>query len=219
MENKDGRGWQIVCMAQPLAPGFSWEQCNLAPLHRPVCPSTHLSGCAPLSLQHGGHHAGLLLLPPLPDQPAQPDLEELQARQRRGAGHLHVPDRYRRQHLLWWAGVGGPLAVRRCGPARAAWCARFCLQALHFVASFACSRPTSLHHALPSPAPAPGSSILIRSYTWDELRSSLPWLIGSLGTVALDAAIFVQWRTLGGGSGGAKDHPSDEESPLLDPGV
>lgn len=70
------------------------------------------------------------------------------------------------------------------------------------------------------PLPPAGSSILIRSYTWPELRSSLPWLIGSLGTVALDAAIFVQWRTLGhGGGGGPKDHPSDEESPLLDPDV
>jgi uncharacterized protein with PQ loop repeat len=66
-----------------------------------------------------------------------------------------------------------------------------------------------------------GSSILIRSYTWPELRSSLPWLIGSLGTVALDGAIFVQWRSLGHGCGGGapKDHPSDEESPLLEPDV
>lgn len=81
--------------------------------------------------------------------------------------------------------------------------------------------PQALLPAAALPCPA-GSSILIRSYTWTELRSSLPWLIGSLGTVALDGAIFVQWRTLGHGSGSSaapKDHPSDEESPLLDPGV
>ena len=70
----------------------------------------------------------------------------------------------------------------------------------------------------PPPPAAAGSSILIRSYTWPELRSSLPWLIGSLGTVALDCAIFVQWRVLGH-AGAPKEHPSDEESPLLDPGV
>ena len=60
-----------------------------------------------------------------------------------------------------------------------------------------------------------GASILIRSYTWPELRSSLPWLIGSLGTVALDAAIFLQWRLLRRRA--EKHHPSDEDEPLLPP--
>lgn len=60
-----------------------------------------------------------------------------------------------------------------------------------------------------------GSSILIRSYTWPELRSSLPWLIGSLGTVALDLAIYLQWRLLGQPL--HKQHPSDEDEPLLPP--
>ncbi|KAL4458041.1 hypothetical protein ABPG75_012906 [Micractinium tetrahymenae] len=59
-----------------------------------------------------------------------------------------------------------------------------------------------------------GASILIRSYTWPELRSSLPWLVGSLGTVALDLAIFAQARALGSGP---KHHPSDEDEPLLQP--
>lgn len=67
-----------------------------------------------------------------------------------------------------------------------------------------------------------GASILIRSYTWPQLCSSLPWLIGSLGTVLLDATIFAQARRLaagaGGGVGGAqKQHPSDEDEPLLLP--
>ena len=66
-----------------------------------------------------------------------------------------------------------------------------------------------------------GASILIRSYTWPELRSSLPWLIGSLGTVLLDLTIFLQARMLtaraGGGADGPKQHPSDEDEPLLPP--
>lgn len=61
-----------------------------------------------------------------------------------------------------------------------------------------------------------GASILIRSYTWAELRSSLPWLIGSLGTVALDLTIFAQWRTLGRGAAQPpKERHSDEDEPLL----
>ncbi|KAK9916580.1 hypothetical protein WJX75_004456 [Coccomyxa subellipsoidea] len=37
-----------------------------------------------------------------------------------------------------------------------------------------------------------GSSILLRTYTWKELRASSPWILGSLGTVSLDALIFCQ---------------------------
>ncbi len=59
-----------------------------------------------------------------------------------------------------------------------------------------------------------GASILLRSASWAELRSSLPWLVGSLGTVALDLGIFVQSRVLGGA---LKHHPSDEDEPLLQP--
>ncbi|KAI3435496.1 hypothetical protein D9Q98_001562 [Chlorella vulgaris] len=60
-----------------------------------------------------------------------------------------------------------------------------------------------------------GSSILIRSTRWADLRSSLPWLIGSLGTVALDAVIVAQGRRYGGGGEAHKHHPSDEDEPLL----
>ena len=62
-----------------------------------------------------------------------------------------------------------------------------------------------------------GASILIRSYTWVELRSSLPWLIGSLGTVLLDLTIFVQARMLAARADAIKQHPSDEDDPLLPP--
>ena len=37
-----------------------------------------------------------------------------------------------------------------------------------------------------------GLGILLRTYTWHNLRSSLPWILGSLGTVALDFCIFAQ---------------------------
>ena len=39
-----------------------------------------------------------------------------------------------------------------------------------------------------------GAGILLRSYSGAELLGSAPWLLGSLGTVALDMAIFVQVR-------------------------
>lgn len=59
-----------------------------------------------------------------------------------------------------------------------------------------------------------GASILVRSTSWAELRSSLPWLVGSLGTVALDLGIALQSRVLGAAP---KHHPSDEDEPLLQP--
>lgn len=43
-----------------------------------------------------------------------------------------------------------------------------------------------------------GLSIVMRSYSLDSLRSSLPWLLGSLGTVVLDMTIFAQARPGGG---------------------
>ena len=41
-----------------------------------------------------------------------------------------------------------------------------------------------------------GGSILVRSRSQEELASSLPWLIGSLGTVVLDAIIIFQAAVL-----------------------
>ena len=37
-----------------------------------------------------------------------------------------------------------------------------------------------------------GLGILIRAYNWDVVRSSAPWILGSLGTVSLDLVIFTQ---------------------------
>ena len=39
-----------------------------------------------------------------------------------------------------------------------------------------------------------GLGILLRTYSWHYLRASLPWILGSLGTVALDLCIFCQAR-------------------------
>ena len=40
-----------------------------------------------------------------------------------------------------------------------------------------------------------GAGILCRAYSWAALLASAPWILGSLGTVALDVAIFLQVRT------------------------
>ena len=37
-----------------------------------------------------------------------------------------------------------------------------------------------------------GLGILLRTYSWHYLKASLPWILGSLGTVALDVCIFCQ---------------------------
>jgi len=37
-----------------------------------------------------------------------------------------------------------------------------------------------------------GGGILLRAYTWRDLVTSAPWLLGSLGTVILDFVIFSQ---------------------------
>lgn len=42
-----------------------------------------------------------------------------------------------------------------------------------------------------------GASILVRAYSREEVVSSLPWLIGSLGTVALDIFILCQAAAFG----------------------
>ena len=39
-----------------------------------------------------------------------------------------------------------------------------------------------------------GASILCHSLDRDYINTNLPWLIGSLGTMAEDAIIFVQFR-------------------------
>lgn len=41
-----------------------------------------------------------------------------------------------------------------------------------------------------------GLGILLRTYSWHYLRASLPWILGSLGTVALDVCIFCQVTAL-----------------------
>ena len=37
-----------------------------------------------------------------------------------------------------------------------------------------------------------GGGILARTYDWESFWSSLPWLLGSLGTVGLDITIYIQ---------------------------
>ena len=37
-----------------------------------------------------------------------------------------------------------------------------------------------------------GAGILFRAYSWTDIVSSAPWLLGSLGTVLLDAIIYSQ---------------------------
>jgi len=39
-----------------------------------------------------------------------------------------------------------------------------------------------------------GASILCHSLEKDYINTNLPWLIGSLGTMAEDAIIFIQFR-------------------------
>jgi hypothetical protein len=39
-----------------------------------------------------------------------------------------------------------------------------------------------------------GASILFHSVEKDYINTNLPWLIGSLGTMAEDAIIFIQFR-------------------------
>lgn len=39
-----------------------------------------------------------------------------------------------------------------------------------------------------------GTSIILRTFTWVELKEQLPWIIGSLGTISLDMVILWQSR-------------------------
>ena len=51
------------------------------------------------------------------------------------------------------------------------------------MAMFACAIAANLSYGL---------GIIIRSYHWEDVVSSAPWLLGSLGTVTLDMVIFLQ---------------------------
>ena len=42
-----------------------------------------------------------------------------------------------------------------------------------------------------------GAAILLRADSWRLLINSVPWLLGSLGTVALDSTILLQSRWFG----------------------
>ena len=55
-----------------------------------------------------------------------------------------------------------------------------------------------------------GVGVLLRSRTRDELLASLPWVLGSLGTVGLDMIILIQTVMFGQGR-----KTRDEEEPLL----
>jgi uncharacterized protein with PQ loop repeat len=46
-----------------------------------------------------------------------------------------------------------------------------------------------------------GSGIIMRTFTWRELREQLPWIIGSLGTITLDMVILVQSGVYAKGTG------------------
>jgi hypothetical protein len=71
-----------------------------------------------------------------------------------------------------------------------------------------------------------GAAILLRARAPASLAASAPWLLGSLGTVALDAAILGQARLYGarrkrragsggGGGAGSGDDEAGEEASLL----
>ena len=47
-----------------------------------------------------------------------------------------------------------------------------------------------------------GVAILLRAASWAGVLASAPWLLGSLGTVALDVTVLAQSRRYGGGGGG-----------------
>lgn len=72
-----------------------------------------------------------------------------------------------------------------------------------------------------------GVSVILRSSTKEEFMSSLPWLIGSLGTVSLDFVILMQsWNSMGvkqhtHGDDGINGGDDDLERPLVsnDPGA
>ena len=58
-----------------------------------------------------------------------------------------------------------------------------------------------------------GASVILRSPTWEYFISSLPWLIGSLGTVFLDAIILTQ--TLKSNSTGVRVQGSSSSSSVV----
>ena len=66
-----------------------------------------------------------------------------------------------------------------------------------------------------------GMALMLRSQSWNEMLSSLPWLIGSMGTMTLDFTILMQaWWLYPCSAHGSREkpserRPSDEEQPLL----
>ncbi|DBA67374.1 hypothetical protein WJX79_009569 [Trebouxia sp. C0005] len=61
-----------------------------------------------------------------------------------------------------------------------------------------------------------GLGILIRAYSWDVVRSSAPWILGSLGTVSLDIVIFTQGVMFASKKRSAEvDVPPEESQPLF----
>ncbi|KAK9792702.1 hypothetical protein WJX73_007317 [Symbiochloris irregularis] len=58
-----------------------------------------------------------------------------------------------------------------------------------------------------------GLGIIVRAYSWGVLLDSAPWILGSLGTVGLDAVIFFQWKHY---SGQQSRSLRDDSEPLID---
>lgn len=56
-----------------------------------------------------------------------------------------------------------------------------------------------------------GIAIILRASTWRLLLNSVPWLLGSLGTVALDSTILLQSRWYGKDGDDSEDDGEEEE--------
>lgn len=75
------------------------------------------------------------------------------------------------------------------------------------LAMFACAITANICYAL---------GILIRAYSWQVVRSSAPWILGSLGTVSLDLIIFTQGFVFASKQRTAENElPSEESQPLF----
>jgi uncharacterized protein with PQ loop repeat len=55
-----------------------------------------------------------------------------------------------------------------------------------------------------------GTSIILRTFTWVELKEQLPWIIGSLGTISLDMVILWQSRVYSRNAAAAGQHQQQE---------
>lgn len=75
------------------------------------------------------------------------------------------------------------------------------------LAMFACAITANLCYGL---------GILIRAYSWQMVRSSAPWILGSLGTVSLDLVIFTQGIVFASKKRAVDaDMPSEDSQPLF----